>query len=151
MKTCKHCGEEIQGDRAASDYCSARCERARACAKGYLERRSWSELQACGLVWWINRMLDLFGWAIVLEQTDGRVVDVYPARTRFRGFSQEIEDRGYERLSRYLQDVRGQLVEDCELEGENLKSRAPKSDSEKCIEALQATKDDPEESEEVSR
>jgi len=46
--------------------------------------QSWETFQATGLLWWINRILHTFGWAIVLEvatlanQENGVVTKAYP-------------------------------------------------------------------------
>ena len=86
----------------------------------WLSERTWEQFREAGLLWWVNRMLHLFGWAIVCEISDNskdgeQVLRVYPARSRYRGFSEESEDRGFRKLSRYLRDVASQLVEDSEL------------------------------------
>ncbi len=73
-----------------------------------LTRQAWETFQATGLLWWVNRTLHLFGWAIVLEfeldkkTGDRRITDAYPARTRWRGFDNKTEDEGFIRLSEYL-------------------------------------------------
>lgn len=78
-----------------------------------IERRSWEEFRAAQLLWWVNRMLHLFGWAIVVEvEEDGRVVDVYPARVKFRGFDAASEAEGFAGLSSYLKDNAGELLDE---------------------------------------
>ncbi len=77
--------------------------------KSQIERKSWEQFQQIGLLWWVNRVLHLFGWAIVLEYDDGKVIDVYPARCKFRGFSEEVESDGFIRLSGYLSMNGGEL------------------------------------------
>lgn len=68
-----------------------------------IERRSWEEFRGAGLLWWINRLLHTFGWVIVAEvQPDGRVTDMYPARTKFRGFSASVESEGFQALSEHI-------------------------------------------------
>ena len=38
--------------------------------------RTWKEFLDNGLLWWINRGLHLFGWAIVVvEEADGSISD----------------------------------------------------------------------------
>ena len=70
-----------------------------------LERREWKEFQDAGLLWWINRILHTFGWAIVIIQNgDGSVGDSYPARTTFRGFERKDEDEGYQKVSDFLKN-----------------------------------------------
>ena len=68
-----------------------------------VERRSWEEFTENKLLWWINRSLHLFGWAIVLELDNfGNVLEAYPARVKFRGFSEDIEEDGFKGISKYL-------------------------------------------------
>lgn len=44
-----------------------------------MEERSWKEFHETGLLWLINMLLHLFGWALVSEISD-QEVRVYPAR-----------------------------------------------------------------------
>jgi hypothetical protein len=66
-------------------------------------KKSWKEFQETGLLWWINRILHTFGWAITLVQMeDGTVTEAYPARCRFRGFAYEDEEKGFKSVSNYM-------------------------------------------------
>ena len=71
-----------------------------------VEKRTWEEFREIGLLWWVNRILHTFGWAIVVEvdkeDTDGPVQKVYPARVKFRGFDESSETQGFKRLSAYM-------------------------------------------------
>lgn len=75
---------------------------------------SWEEFRASGLLWWINRTLHLFGWAIVLEVEDGTggVVDAYPARITFRGFDNETSTEQFTVLTKYIAEHARELVAD---------------------------------------
>jgi hypothetical protein len=65
-----------------------------------LDKRSWKEFQDAGLIWWCNRVLHLFGWAIVLEvENDGSISNAYPARCAFRGFDSETEAEGFKKVT----------------------------------------------------
>jgi hypothetical protein len=65
--------------------------------------KEWKKFQESGLLWFINRVLHTFGYAIVLrESDDGTVIEAYPERVSYRGFPEESEDRGFKRISRYL-------------------------------------------------
>lgn len=67
------------------------------------ERRTWEEFRESGLLWWVNRLLHTFGWAIVVVlEHHGKVSDVYPARVPFRGFSEKSEEAGFRRLSAWM-------------------------------------------------
>lgn len=81
--------------------------------KSMIDRRSWKEFQDAQLLWWINRILHTFGWAIVFEvKEDGSISEVYPARVRFRGFSEECENSGFIGLTKHL----GETIADLEEE-----------------------------------
>jgi hypothetical protein len=60
-----------------------------------MERRTWEEFRKLGLLWFINRILHVFGWVIVVDPSDG---SAYPARCEYRGFSLEDEALGYKRM-----------------------------------------------------
>jgi len=65
--------------------------------------KNWKEFKDTGLLFWINRSLHLFGWAIVLEVDDktGEVSKAYPKKVDYRGFSGHTEEKGFERLEAY--------------------------------------------------
>lgn len=65
---------------------------------------SWEQFRKSGLLWFINSILHLFGWAIVMIMTDGKVTNVYPARVPYRGFSENDNTDGYAKVTRYLKD-----------------------------------------------
>ena len=68
-----------------------------------IDRKTWSEFLETGLVWWINRILHTFGWAIVFEENDeGAITDVYPARVKFRGFDEKTEEKNFIKVTKYL-------------------------------------------------
>lgn len=87
-------------------------------------RRTWEEFRETGLLWWINRQLHLFGWAIAValdkdENGNLKVVDVFPARVDSRGFSEKSEDDGFIKLTKYLQKEVNELVKDVCKEDNN--------------------------------
>ena len=58
-------------------------------------------------------ILHTFGWAIVINvENDGRISDAYPARVKFRGFSEKNNSEGYQRVSQYMADNSEQLYEE---------------------------------------
>ena len=80
-------------------------------------RRTWDEFRKTGLLWWINRQLHLFGWAIALsldkdEDGNWKVIDVFPARVDFRGFSEQDEAEEFEKLTKYLTEHANELMKD---------------------------------------
>lgn len=66
-----------------------------------IEKKTWEEFRETGLLWLINTTLHVFGWCIVYETKTG---EAYPARTKFRGFSNESDTKGYRMVSAYLQE-----------------------------------------------
>lgn len=68
------------------------------------EKKTWKEFKDTGLLWLINSLLHLFGWAICLEVNEGVVTDVFPARVKFRGFSESDNTEGYKKISQYMRD-----------------------------------------------
>lgn len=84
-----------------------------------LKAKDWKTFQESGLLWWTNRMLHLFGWAIVLvQEKDGSISSAYPARCAFRGFAQDQEEEGFIRLTGYLDREHNELMR--EALGESL-------------------------------
>lgn len=77
-------------------------------------RKCWEEFRKTGLLWFINSILHIFGWAIVVKQDNNIIVDVYPARVKYRGFSEKTNTEGYQKVSKYLQENIDDLVKDSE-------------------------------------
>lgn len=68
------------------------------------DKRDWNEFRETGLFHFVNSFLHIFGWAIVVDvEDDGSVSAVYPARTDFRGFSEESNDKAYARVTAFMQ------------------------------------------------
>jgi len=73
-----------------------------------IDRRPWSEFQSSGLLWWVNRALHLFGWAIVFECLEGQEPwVVYPAKVSFKGFPADAEEEGFDRMETQLRETFG--------------------------------------------
>ena len=69
------------------------------------ERKTWGEFRATGLLFFVNSFLQIFGWSIGLEiDDDGNIKEVYPLRSAFRGFSENITDEAYAKLGDYIAD-----------------------------------------------
>ena len=67
------------------------------------QEASWDDFRAAQLLWYVNRLIHLFGWAIVTEvDATGKVTRVFPSRTIFRGFSEETETKGFIGLTQHL-------------------------------------------------
>lgn len=80
-----------------------------------ITRKTWGEFRDSGLLWFINTILHVFGWSIVVEQSDSEeIVDAYPARVKFRGFSEESTTRGYRNVSKYLKENIDEIQKEAE-------------------------------------
>jgi len=70
-----------------------------------IQKKDWDEFKYMGLLWFVNRMLHIFGWVIVFEiDKDNSISAVYPARTIYRGFNKDIEKEGFNKITKYLED-----------------------------------------------
>ncbi len=69
-----------------------------------VREKDWKEFRDTGLLWAINSILHLFGWAIIYEIEDGKIQRVYPARVKYRGFGEKINTEGYISVSEYLRE-----------------------------------------------
>ena len=80
-------------------------------------RKNWDEFRNAGLLWCANRVLHMFGWAIILMYDDSdRVVDAYPARVTYRGFPEDVESENFVKLHRYMSDNAYELWQEHEFE-----------------------------------
>jgi hypothetical protein len=75
----------------------------------WVDRKSWDEFRKTGLLQFVNALLHVFGWAICVKvdydkdtetETSG-VLECYPARVKFRGFSEEDQTDMYKKISDY--------------------------------------------------
>lgn len=67
-----------------------------------INEKEWKEFKDSGMLWWINMILHTFGWAIVFDYDKENIINVYPARVKFRGFSEKINTEGYIKVSNYI-------------------------------------------------
>lgn len=77
----------------------------------YIKPISGKEFQDSGMLWFINSILHLFGMAITYNpKTD----ELEASIVKFRGFSEEINDAHYKKVTEYLKDNAEDLLKDCE-------------------------------------
>ena len=71
-----------------------------------LELRTWSEFKEQGFLCFVNSILHVFGWTIAVEEKisdpEQIVANVY--RTKFRGFPEETNTRGYALIAEYMKN-----------------------------------------------
>ncbi len=79
-----------------------------------VERKTWKEFRETGLLLIINQILHIFGWAIVINilDEDGSIVEVYPARVKFRGFKEKNVEEAYKKITNYMENMVSELQED---------------------------------------
>lgn len=77
-----------------------------------IEKKTWEEFIQNGLLWWINMILHTMGWTIVCEKENDEVVNVYPARVKYRGFSESSNTKGYINISNYMKENADKLLEE---------------------------------------
>ena len=78
-----------------------------------IKKKGWDEFRNTGLLLLINQFLHVFGWAIVFEfDENDDVASVYPARCKFRGFSNEIVDQAYKDVTKYMKENIFELEEE---------------------------------------
>lgn len=80
-----------------------------------VDKKTWEEFRNSGLLWWINMILHTFGWSICVNMEGDKIVDAYPARVKYRGFSGDINDKGYNNVTKYLNDNINELLKESEL------------------------------------
>ena len=77
-----------------------------------VNKKSWEEFRATGLLMFINSFLHIFGWSIVMDIENEKVTSVYPAKVKFRGFSEESQTKAYNKLTYYMKENCNKLYDD---------------------------------------
>jgi hypothetical protein len=76
-------------------------------------KKTWQEFRDIGMLWWINTTLHMFGWALVYDfDENGELIEVYPARVKFRGFGEKQVEVGYQKVSEYLKNNAEELYKE---------------------------------------
>lgn len=78
-----------------------------------VEKSTWDEFRKTGLFMLVNTILHVFGWALCVEVEydkekqieTGPVTSVFPARVKFRGFSEDDQTEMHERIANYLSET----------------------------------------------
>lgn len=87
-------------------------------AKNMVEKRTWKEFRDSGLLWFVNRIIHVFGWALVLEvdeDDNDKVTKAYPARVKFRGFNEKTESNNFIAMSKLMVNNAKDLLEEAKL------------------------------------
>lgn len=81
-----------------------------------VKKESWDTFRSTGLPLFINQFLHIFGWSLVFEidKHTKEVITIYPARVKFRGFSDECTSQAYKEISNYMASKSEELLEEVE-------------------------------------
>lgn len=78
-----------------------------------VKEKDWKEFRDSGMLWWVNMILHTFGWSLVCEiNDDGEILNVYPARVKFRGFDEKSNTNGYIKVSKFMKENAEELLEE---------------------------------------
>lgn len=79
-----------------------------------IEQKTWREFQNAGMLFLCNNLLMAFGWSLVfnLDKATGMIMSCYPARVKFRGFSNDVTVKGYKLLGNYISENAEALKEE---------------------------------------
>ena len=82
-----------------------------------IKKKEWKEFRTTGLLLYINQILHVFGWAIVVQNDDnGKFEEAYPAKVKFRGFTEKAITKAYKKMTYYMKDSIDSLVKDIDEE-----------------------------------
>jgi hypothetical protein len=77
------------------------------------KKQSWEAFRETGLVVFVNQFLHIFGWAIAFGMDhEGNIHEVFPMRTRFRGFTHEDQAEAYKKVSVFMKNNAETLLEE---------------------------------------
>lgn len=81
-------------------------------AEWLVEEKEIQEFMNIGLLWFVNSIIHVFGWAIVVECDDSTKLPIrmFPARVKFRGFDEKNNTDGYIRVSKYMKENASALL-----------------------------------------
>lgn len=77
-----------------------------------ITKKSWQEFRDTGLFLFVNSILHVFGWVIVIEVENDIIKSCYPARTRYRGFSDKDVEESHKKISTFLKNTSSELEEE---------------------------------------
>jgi hypothetical protein len=77
-----------------------------------VDRKTWEEFRNTGLLLFVNNFLHIFGWAIVVNWGNENIIDVYPARVKFRGFTEGVTSDAFQKISYYMNENSEELYKE---------------------------------------
>lgn len=78
-----------------------------------LNKQGWKEFRKTGMLFLTNSILQFFGWSIVFEYSNEKLI-VYPAKSKYRGFSEDVVRQGHKAVAKYLKDNINELYSESE-------------------------------------
>lgn len=80
--------------------------------KTVVREKSWNEFRDSGMLWMANTILQVFGWSVVVEEDNGNITSVYPARVKYRGFTHETNTKGYIKTANYMKENAEEILKE---------------------------------------
>lgn len=74
-----------------------------------IEYISGKQFVDSGALWYVNTMLHTLGLVLVYNPDDDTLA---PAITKYRGFPESVNNMGYKRLTKYMNEQSAALLED---------------------------------------
>lgn len=86
-----------------------------------MKKTTWDEFLNAEMLWFVNRLLHVFGWAIVFAcDENDNIIEVYPARTQQLGFALDVDLDCRRAFLEHLDTNMGKLKTDvAELDAED--------------------------------
>ena len=99
-----------------------------------LDQKTWEEFQSTGLLWLVNTFLHTFGWTLMAQvDDDGNIIGGVPCRTDYRGFTTDINDEGYLKVTDWLKENIDMLEGDVESLRKPVIEEAPSEENGKDV------------------
>lgn len=78
-----------------------------------IKEKTWKEFQESGMLWMANTILQVFGWSVVVkEDENSNIISAYPARVKYRGFTQKTNSKGYIKVSKFMEENVEELLKE---------------------------------------
>ena len=79
-----------------------------------ISKKTWKEFRDTGLFFLVNQLLHVFGWAIVFDIEGDEIIEVFPARVKFRGFDDASQTAQHIKIANYMVENAAELKEEAE-------------------------------------
>ena len=75
----------------------------------------WKEFQEAGLLHFVNEFLHIFGYSIIIEKDEddnGKVLNVYPKKVNFTGFSEKSNEEAYIKIADFMKNNADRILKE---------------------------------------